>query len=67
MMEPLIYTTKGNLPITSLAYSTAWEDTDDYTKLTETYTLKGEVVRQSAHVMAKKSLEEMSAQQSQIG
>jgi hypothetical protein len=52
---PLIYTSKGNLPVESLQYSTAWENTDDYVKLTETYTLDGEVVKQSAHVMAKKS------------
>jgi hypothetical protein len=52
---PLIYTSKGNLPVDSLRYSTSWENTDDYVKLTETYSLDGEVVKQSAHVMAKKS------------
>lgn len=52
---PLIYTSKGNLPIDSLTHSVDWEDTADYVKLTETYTLDGEVVKQSAHVMAKKS------------
>lgn len=50
MIEPLIYTTKGNVPITSLAYSTDWDIQDGYFKFTETYRLDGEIVRQSAHV-----------------
>lgn len=50
MTEPLIYTTKGNLPIASLAYSTVWDVTEDYIKFTETYRLGDEVVRESAHV-----------------
>ncbi len=53
---PLIYTIKGNLPIASLDYATRWEVTDDYTKLIETYSLNGEVVRESAHVLAKRGL-----------
>ena len=52
-MEPLIYTTKGNLLISDLEYSHKWEDTDTYTKFIETYTLNGEVVKQSAHVLMK--------------
>lgn len=54
--EPLIHTTKGNLPVASLVYGTRWEDTPDYVKLVETYTLNGEVVRESAHVLAKRSI-----------
>ena len=53
---PLIHTMKGNLPIADLKYETRWEVTDDYTKLVETYSLNGEVVRQSAHVLSKRSL-----------
>ena len=53
---PLIHTIKGNLPITDLQYETQWEVTDDYTKFIETYSLNGEVVRQSAHVLAKHGL-----------
>ena len=56
MVIPLIFTTKGNLPMESLEYSTSWENTDDYIKLTETYRLEGEVVRQSAHVYVKKGM-----------
>jgi hypothetical protein len=56
MGEPLIHTTHGNVPVASLEYSTAWEDTPDYTKFIETYRLDGEVVRQSAHVLGKRAL-----------
>jgi hypothetical protein len=51
--EPLIWTSKGNLPIASLAYSHAWEETPDFLKFSETYTLNGEIVKQSAHVYLK--------------
>lgn len=54
--EPLIYTIRGNLPIASLEYRTRWEDAPDYIKLVETYSLDGEVVRESAHVYAKRGL-----------
>lgn len=57
MDTPLIYTAKGNLPIDQLEYSTTWEDNDVYTKLTETYKLAGEVVRESVHVLSRKNLE----------
>lgn len=55
--DPLIHTTKGNLPIASLAYSHRWEDTPEYTKFVETYRLGDEVVRESIHVMGKKVLD----------
>ncbi len=55
-MQPVIYTTKGNLPVKDLTYATRWEVTDDYTKLVETYSLGGEVVRESAHVLTKRGL-----------
>jgi hypothetical protein len=56
MDEPLIHTTKGNVPVASLEYSTAWEDTPEYTKFIETYRLGGEIVRESAHVLGKRAL-----------
>lgn len=55
MDEPLIYTTKGNLPIASLDYSHKWEDLETCIKFSETYTLDGEIVKQSAHVLMKTS------------
>jgi len=53
MDEPLIYTTKGNLPIAALEYSHKWEDLETCIKFSETYTLDGEIVKQSAHVLMK--------------
>lgn len=53
MDTPLIFTTKGNLPIDSLEYSHKWEDLETCIKFSETYTLDGEVVKQSAHVLLK--------------
>lgn len=53
---PLIFTTKGNLPVDTLVYATRWDVTDDYTKLIETYSLDGEIVRESAHVLSHRGL-----------
>jgi hypothetical protein len=61
--EPLIYTSRGNLPIASLAYSHRWENTDDYLKFVETYKASdGEVVRESVHVYGKRQLDIGAAQ-----
>lgn len=51
--EPLIYTTKGNLPIASLDYSHAWDDQPTAIVFTETYKLDGEVVKRAVHVLSK--------------
>lgn len=48
--EPLIYTSKGNLPVASLTYETAWEVLPSYIKFVERYRLGEEVVKESAHV-----------------
>lgn len=56
MSEPLIYTSRGNLPVSSLDYETRWEDTPDYIKFVEVYRLDDEVVRESAHVYSKRGL-----------
>lgn len=53
---PLIWTAKGNVPVESLEYIAKWEDTPEYIKFVETYTLDGEVVKQNAHVYGKKPL-----------
>jgi len=50
---PLIWTTKGNLPVESLEYSAQWYETSDFIKLVETYVLEGEVVKQNAHIKLK--------------
>lgn len=49
--EPLIHTTAGNVPVSSLVYTTKWEATKEYVKFIEIYCRDGEVVRQSAHVL----------------
>lgn len=51
--EPLIHTSKGNLPVASLKLETAWVDTPDYVQFVERYVLDGEVVKQSVHVLAR--------------
>lgn len=51
---PLIHTTLGNLPVADLDYDVRWEDAPDYVKMVETYRLRGEIVRESAHVMMKR-------------
>lgn len=55
--NPLIYTKLGNLPVDALVYGTRWEITSEYIKFIETYTMDGETVRESAHVLILKSLE----------
>ena len=52
--RPLIWTSKGNLPVDTLRYVTRWQENDDYVKFIETYWLGDELVRESAHVMLKK-------------
>lgn len=53
MDEPLIYTTKGNVPASSLEHYVAWEDTPEYVKFREVFKDKatGEVVKENAHVL----------------
>lgn len=53
---PLIWTTKGNIPVESLAYSSEWFISDEEIKLVETHRLGDEIVRQSAHIYVKRSL-----------
>lgn len=53
MSEPLIFTSKGNLPIASLAYVAKWEDRPDATVFIEEYSLGEEVVKRSVHALSK--------------
>ena len=55
MSKPLIYTSKGNVPVSSLTYEHHWDNQADYIKFVEIYRdATGEVVKESAHVYAKK-------------
>jgi hypothetical protein len=56
MSEPLIYTSKGNLPVASLVYAPRWEEADEYIKFSETWTLDGEVVKENAHIYKKRGM-----------
>lgn len=51
--QPLIWTSKGNLPIADLAYSTAWEESPDATVFIEEYRQGDEVVKRSVHALSK--------------
>lgn len=53
---PLIYTTKGNIPVVDLVMETEWQETDENTVFIERYLLDGEIVKQSIHVRAKRSI-----------
>ena len=57
---PLIWTSKGNLPISSMEYETKWEKTDTYVKFIEIHRLDGEIVREAAHVLALQPLTSMA-------
>lgn len=50
MTEPLIFTTKGNIPVAGLEHQVEWRVSPEQIIFTETYLLDGEVVKQSAHV-----------------
>lgn len=56
--EPLIFTTRGNVPIDSLDYSHEWLENDEELRLVETYKAKdnGEIVKQNVHIKLKKGL-----------
>ena len=53
---PLIWTIRGNLPISSLQYRHQWTDNADETSLVEEYLLDGEVVKRNVHIMLKKGI-----------
>lgn len=57
MDEPLIYTSKGNLPISSLVYTHRWEEDDVAISFIEEYRLDGEVVKRNSHARLKQGLE----------
>jgi hypothetical protein len=55
---PLIWTTKGNLPIASLQQFVQWELTDDYVKFREVHkTADGEIVRDATHIYKRKGVD----------
>lgn len=61
-MEPLIFTSKGNVPLSTLTLETEWDLQETYIKFVERYRDEtGEVVKESAHVYSKLGLTGESA------
>ena len=52
----MIWTTEGNLPESALEYSHEWRDEPQAMVFSETYRLKGVVVKQSCHARLKEGL-----------
>jgi len=52
--EPLIWTSKGNLPIRDLECRRYWQENDDAITLVEEYWLGEEMVKRGAHVKLKR-------------
>lgn len=48
--DPLIYTSKGNLPESSLVYDKSWEISSQQIVFSDWYTLNGEVVKKNVHI-----------------
>ena len=48
--EPLIYTSKGNIPESYLVYDKSWEVSNHQIVFSDWYTLNGEVVKKNVHV-----------------
>lgn len=57
MNEPLIYTSRGNLPVASLQYRYQWLNTENDITFTEEYLLNGEVVKRNSHCCLKKGID----------
>ncbi len=50
MTEPLIWTSKGNIPLAGLQHAVEWRISDEQIVFIETYSQDGEIVKQSSHV-----------------
>jgi hypothetical protein len=57
MEEPLIYTSKGNLPIANLLYRHGWFESDSEISFIEEYWLGEEMVKRSVHTKLKHGLD----------
>ena len=55
MEEPLIYTSKGNIPIKDLEYKYWWIVNENEISFHEQYSLNGEIVKEGAHVYLPKA------------
>lgn len=55
--EPLVYTSRGNMPLSELTYRHEWLEDDIAITFVEEYLHKGEVVKRSAHSRLKQGLD----------
>jgi hypothetical protein len=55
--EPLIYTSKGNLPIANLQYRQGWFESESEISFVEEYWLGEEIVKRSVHTKLKRGLD----------
>jgi hypothetical protein len=61
---PLIYTSKGNVPVESLSYEKDWLIDDDLIVFTEVWRDDtGAIVKNNVHMYAKKGLPQLGAVQ----
>lgn len=63
---PLIWTSKGNLPVDSLRYENQWVDNPDVLLFHERWFLGDELVKNNLHGYVKQGLV-IGAEQAQIG
>lgn len=61
MDEPMIYTTKGNLPLAGLRHATVWTDNADETILASELWQGDECVRREVHVYKRRGMEVLGA------
>lgn len=67
MEKPLIYTSKGNLPVDDLELKVEWEFSTGHIACKEIYLLDGEIVKQGAHVYQLPEGTELYIKQGNIG
>jgi hypothetical protein len=60
LQEPMIYTSKGNLPLASLETKAVWTDNADETICASELWLGDECVRREVHIYKRTGLETMS-------
>ena len=60
-MEPLIFTTKGNLPLSSLEEKVVWTDNEKETICAVEHWQDDECVRRQVNILLRKGVEVMGA------
>ena len=67
MDEPLIWTSKGNVPIAELEYTKEWQDNEDFIIFAEAWRdSTGTVVKNNVHMYSKKGLPPLGGEQAQM-